>query len=168
MNLQGSDFAGLNPAHRFRQRFALWAHYALWVMRITGSARWGYGRDVSTRGAMSILRFLRDGKSEMKKLLILAILAAETPAHADNSFVNGNRAFDMCLHDRSFVNGYVAGAMDAFENARVVTYCVPKGVELGQPAAIYCQYLTAHPEQRHWAGGYLVSLSLAAAWPCHH
>lgn len=45
-------------------------------------------------------------------------------------------------------------------------YCTPKGVNLGQVADIFCQYLTKTPSSRHLPAIEIFNTALGDAWPC--
>lgn len=105
--------------------------------------------------------------------VVIAVMAVSAGARAD--FQNGNELYADCTEEpvsfnRGHCLGYVVGIADVLQHpgSRVGDFatCLAKGVTEGQVRDVALQFLTQHPELRHYAAAYLVARALAEAFPC--
>lgn len=120
----------------------------------------------------------------MKKYLVTAMLLysalASTPSAAQSNdttiiptFRDGNELYRLCASqfETEKVNclGYIQGAADSLEAARLVARmlpCIKEPVELGQIQDVVILYLRDHPEIRHRGAAGLIWAAIADAWHC--
>jgi hypothetical protein len=65
--------------------------------------------------------------------------------------------------------GYVLGTVQAYDNdptRKNVLFCIPEEVVMDQILALTRNYLSAHPEQLHYAGNSSVLGAMMNAFPC--
>ena len=100
----------------------------------------------------------------MKRLLLMAVMAASTLAHAQ--FWDGNKLYHEMTgstNDKLMALGYVVGVADALGN---VTHCAPANVTAGQVFDMTRQYLEENPSLRHFSADLIVSRVMGRVWPC--
>ena len=65
--------------------------------------------------------------------------------------------------DRMFAAGYITGVADVGNR---VSYCIPKGVNVGQLVDVSQKFLTEAPEIRDLAADALLIQLFSKTWPC--
>lgn len=110
----------------------------------------------------------------MKKLiLITALLATSTLAHADFTVKDGRGRYgplvgSELLNNDSYLLGLITGRIAgmAEANYKDKKECIPAGILLPELVVIVKEYITHHKEVRHTWGYILVSDALEAEYPC--
>jgi hypothetical protein len=129
----------------------------------------------------------------MKSLLVGVFTLYASTAYA--APFNGNDIFEACTSNPSLVYGYVSGFSDkaqedenilmssgftkgfSFEmkdedlklekaQKRILGFCIPSGVALGQVKDAVCNHLKNTPASRHSLIAPIVHEALILAWPC--
>jgi Rap1a immunity proteins len=100
------------------------------------------------------------------KRFIAVVFVVPAIAHAE--FWSGNDLYTRLTSSdpvsQMLALGYIVGAADATTN---VSICPPRGIATtGQTKDIVYQFLTAHPETRHYSADSLVNFALKQIWPC--
>jgi hypothetical protein len=112
-------------------------------------------------------------------VLVTAFLsvATATPVHA-GAFKTGNDLLEVCgpsapLYEQGACVAYVTGvadvmgtAPDSGETVAGKRACFTAQITMGQTRDVAVNYLTRHPELRHYAAAPLVAWALAEAFPC--
>jgi hypothetical protein len=98
---------------------------------------------------------------------LLIALGVASPSYASGLSERGNSLLELCQeregsYRQGVCTGYILGAADAVREAT----CMPAGVTKGQLRDVVVGYLTAHPEERHMPGDYLVHVAIANAFKC--
>jgi len=124
----------------------------------------------------------------MRVLLTIAMLLSAIPANAQ-LFDSGNRLHGLCKDLPEFMNGYVAGWLEKFQNDRLavsvdyLTYsrderhealsktivaniCLPQELTLQQTTDVICKFLNDNPKERHLTAAYHLTHALSEAYPC--
>ena len=107
------------------------------------------------------------------KQLALALMLALTigSAQAEGKF-NGNILNDYCADDtqRAWVGmysgGFTARGKLASRSGGSDPLCVPDQLDFGQLADLVCNYVQAHPEDRHKSAAIFVYSALSQTWEC--
>ena len=113
----------------------------------------------------------------MRRAILLAVVLCcfvASKAEADH-FYTGNKLYEWCheldwkptalnVQATSYCEGYVMGAVDAL-NGR--GFCISPGAVSRQVVEIVAQYLSQHPENRHYGATVLVSQALKEKFPCN-
>ena len=101
----------------------------------------------------------------MRRLILIAAMAATTTAHAE--FRTGNRLLNEINSDSPFANGLALGYIMAATDAGYGTnHCPPQEVTSGQIQDMVKKTLTDAPAVRHIAADALIYYVLKTAWPC--
>ena len=128
------------------------------------------------------------GDINMRTCLTLVVLLLPTSASAE--FLDGNKLYEWCSKDRSFVGAYAAGVNDKAEadyaaailsidektasietmraavNMNFGQSCVANGVSIRQISDLVCAYLDFDPANRHKNAASIVTESFRQAWKC--
>ena len=103
----------------------------------------------------------------MRKLILAALLAGTTAAHAQATYFTGQdlyNRFQGTNIERSIALGYVAGVNDTHSGTAI---CIPPNiVTLGQLGDMVEQALRRAPSERHMSADVYVLVTLADRWPC--
>jgi hypothetical protein len=96
-----------------------------------------------------------------------------------DSFMTGNRLFDLCKPDAPACWNYVSGVADAVmlleafsrvlrtgTDRTAFQACIPSGVTIRQMVDIATRFLERHPQTRHTSGAALIMVALNEAFPC--
>lgn len=112
----------------------------------------------------------------MKRMLrtvavLIAVGLSSQHAQAVRGFLSGNKLYDYITGSDVTLQqdavGYVGGVADAEESTpNKPRFCMPEQVSRGQARDIVRNYLSAHPELRHYSASSLVVNSFIAAFPC--
>jgi Rap1a immunity proteins len=101
---------------------------------------------------------------------VLMPACSSISAESVTMFQNGNQLYERCTEpNRDSCLGYVAGIFDALASgASIADYsaCMPSGTTVQQAVDVATQFLTSHPEMRHYAAAGLVAQALSDAFPC--
>jgi hypothetical protein len=99
---------------------------------------------------------------------MIASASSISPLHAAwvGAFMNGNALYDACMNrdPNSFCAGYIEGVADMA--SQVGLACLPIYSTKLQVTDMVKQYLTKHPEQRHYGASSTVQVALTEAFPC--
>ena len=76
-------------------------------------------------------------------------------------YINGSNPYD-----QNDALGFISGIADAETTLDKQRFCMPDQVSRGQAKDIVTNYLSAHPELRHYSAAYLAVTSFIAAFPC--
>jgi hypothetical protein len=110
--------------------------------------------------------------------LVLGLAFTSSPAVAQpyqHAFHSGNSLLEMCSHgqysaDNSYCLGYIAGMADAIDaaNGSLLGWraCPPNEATEGQIMDVVVQFLSQHPESRHYTASSQIARALANAFPC--
>ena len=90
------------------------------------------------------------------------------------AFITGNRLLEVCTPVQTpSCYAYVEGVVDALQSTfgalriqQHALFCLPQGVTSRQLVDIATNYLSDHPERRHYVASAQVGLALANAFPC--
>ena len=112
--------------------------------------------------------------SQMRKIatataLVMALAAGAGKGDIVRNFYSGDALLSLCqASDSNFCMGYIAGIADAVTSGPVSGWraCVPISATVQQVRDVVVEYLTAHPENRHFAAVSLGAAALAGAFPC--
>jgi hypothetical protein len=104
----------------------------------------------------------------MKKLILTTCLTLlSLAANAQQfHFESGNKLLDQMNGsnmDRMYALGYVAGAVDAMNNA---VFCLPRSATVGQVNDMVKNYLTNVPQDRHFSADSIIAKVFGVAFPC--
>jgi hypothetical protein len=117
------------------------------------------------------------GEGEMARIVMIAAVSVLALVMASRNaaagFVNGNDLYswrtDANQRNADGCFGYITGAADALEWARVGTThppCIPEGVQSTQVRDVVVNYLRDHPEQRQLGAEMLILVAMELAWNC--
>jgi hypothetical protein len=101
--------------------------------------------------------------------LILALAAGVAKGDIVRNFYSGDALLSLCqASDSNFCMGYIAGIADAVTSGPVSGWraCIPISATVEQVRDVVVGFLTAHPENRHFAALSLGAAALAGAFPC--
>jgi len=104
----------------------------------------------------------------------VSVFSETTQIIGGSFFATGNDVFSFCSDSPAaaqfYCLGYMVGVADAFASVRVLgvskPFCIPNNVTREQVRDVVMQYLTAHPESRHYDGAGEALWALEAAFPC--
>lgn len=113
----------------------------------------------------------------MKYLIIIAASSAlwSASAFSQTGFMDGNELLTDCtarietvegIRKRAQCQGFIMGVTDGLSH-EAAKVCVPSNIVLKQAEDIVVNYLSAHPEGRHYSAVSLAFLAFQAAFPCN-
>ena len=117
-------------------------------------------------------------KRTIAGIVLAAVMAVSVASAAQAAqgvdFEDGNDLYAKCNSPYATMNwfmclGYVECISDALGSGSSIngyTACMPAGASAGQAMDVVKQFLTAHPELRHFIAAGLVASALANAFPC--
>jgi hypothetical protein len=121
-------------------------------------------------------------RAKIAVAVVLSCLVVIEPAAAREkrlAFVDGTKLDEACgdgtAFDASFCYGYVFGVADSAESTQSVKgqrmWCWPDELRvdeaMDQSVKAVQLYLRDHPENRHFAGNFLVAAALKEKFPCN-
>lgn len=110
--------------------------------------------------------FMRNGIGAV--LGVLFALPGIANAEPGVTFTDGNGVYQVCQGGQNELScrAIAVSFWDMAAVLRAQDICGPSNMKMGQISDVFLQFLTAHPELRHYAAADIALLAYRQAFPC--